>query len=409
MEKNWAGNVTYRATEIHHPATLADLRSTIAKSRQIRALGTRHSFNELANTGGELVSLARMPKFVEFDTGAPRVKVSADLRYSQFVEDLDKEGFALPNLASLPHISVAGAIATATHGSGSGNGSLSTSVAGLEIVTADGSSVTLNRGDDDFDGAVVNLGALGVVTSVTLDLVPAFEIRQYVHEGLPLAAGLLGVLDGAYSVSLFTDWSGDTINQVWVKQRTQDPEFIPDGTTPADGPRHPIPGMATENCTQQLGVPGRFFERLPHFRPEFTPSAGEELQTEFMVARNDAMAALQAINEIREHINPVLQISEIRAIKADQLWLSPYYQRDTVSIHFTWIADGAAVMPVISMVSERLAEFDARPHWAKIFDIAPEVLQSRYERLQDFDDLARRLDPAGKFRNEFVAEILSPR
>ncbi|SMC54804.1 FAD-binding protein [Kibdelosporangium aridum] len=409
MEKNWAGNVTYRATEIHHPATLADLRSTIAKSRQIRALGTRHSFNELANTGGELVSLARMPKFVEFDTGAPSVKVSADLRYSQFVEDLDKKGFALPNLASLPHISVAGAIATATHGSGSGNGSLSTSVAGLEIVTADGSSVTLNRGDDDFDGAVVNLGALGVVTSVTLDLVPAFEIRQYVHEGLPLAADILGVLDGAYSVSLFTDWSGDTINQVWVKQRTQDPEFIPDGTTPADGPRHPIPGMATENCTQQLGVPGRFFERLPHFRPEFTPSAGEELQTEFMVARNDAVAALQAINEIREHIHPVLQISEIRAIKADQLWLSPYYQRDTVSIHFTWIADGTVVMPVISMVSERLAEFDARPHWAKIFDIAPEVLQSRYERLQDFDDLARRLDPAGKFRNEFVAEILSPR
>ncbi|MCE7011257.1 FAD-binding protein [Kibdelosporangium philippinense] len=407
MEKNWAGNVTYRATEIHHPATLVDLRSTVANAARIRALGTKHAFNELADTGGELVSLARMPREVEVDSDGAQVKVSAGLRYAEFSEDVDAKGFALPNLASLPHISVAGATATATHGSGSGNGSLSTSVAGLEIVTADGSLHMITRGDSEFDGAVVNLGALGVVASLTLDLVPAFEIRQYVHEGLPLGADILKVLDGAYSVSLFTDWSSDTINQVWVKQRTQDAEFVPDGTIPADGPRHPVPGMATENCTRQLGIPGRSFERLPHFRPEFTPSAGEELQTEFMVARHDAVAALQAVNEIRAHIHPVLQISEIRAIKADELWLSPHYRRDTVSIHFTWIADAAAVMPVVSMVGARLAEFDARPHWAKIFDIAPEVLQSRYERLQDFEDLAVELDPAGKFRNEFVSELFS--
>lgn len=407
MEKNWAGNITYRATEIHHPTSLDGLRSTVAGSGRIRALGTRHAFNELANTGGELVSLARMPKVVEIDSDAAQVKVSAGLRYAQFSEDLDAKGFALPNLASLPHISVAGATATATHGSGSGNGSLSTSVAGLEIVTADGSLRTFSRGDEDFGGAVVNLGALGVVTALILDLVPAFEIRQYVHEGLPLDSDILHVLDGAYSVSLFTDWSSDTVNQVWVKQRTQDPEFVPPGTTPADGPRHPVPGMATENCTPQLGVPGRSFERLPHFRPEFTPSAGEELQSEFMVAREDAAAALRALNGIRDHIHPVLQISEIRAIKADRHWLSPCYDRDTVSIHFTWIADGSAVLPVVSMVGEKLAEFDARPHWAKIFDIAPGVLQSRYERLQDFGDLARRLDPAGKFRNEMVASLLS--
>ncbi|MBE1462748.1 FAD-binding protein [Kibdelosporangium phytohabitans] len=360
MDRNWAGNVTYRATAIHYPRSLAELRERVANAVRIRAVGTRHAFNELANTGGELVDLGRMPRLVEIDEQARQVRVSAGLRYAEFTEDLDARGFALPTLASLPHISVAGATATATHGSGSGNGSLSTSVAGLEVVNADGDVVTIGRGDADFDGAVVHLGALGVVTSLTLDLVPAFQIRQYVHEGLPLDSDILGVLDGAYSVSLFTDWSSDTINQVWVKQRADDPEFVPQATTRADGPRHPVPGMATQNCTQQLGIPGRSADRLPHFRPEFTPSAGAELQTEFMVARSDAVAALHAVDAIRDRVHPVLQISEIRAVKADRLWLSPYYARDTVCIHFTWIADAAAVMPVVDLVGERLAEFGAR-------------------------------------------------
>jgi alditol oxidase len=399
---NWAGNVTYRASAIHRPETLDELKSLVAGAERIRALGTRHAFNELADTTGELVSVAGLPRVVEVDSAAARVRVSAGLRYAEFSEDLDRAGFALPNLASLPHISVAGACVTATHGSGMRNGSLASSVAGLQIVTADGSVL-----DTDEPGAVVNLGALGIVTGVILDLVPAFEIRQYVHEGLPLDSDILGVLGGAYSVSLFTDWSSSTIDQVWVKQRTDEPEFVPEGTTPADGPRHPVPGMATENCTQQLGVAGRSFERLPHFRPEFTPSAGEELQTEFMVAKSDAVAALHAIDEIREHVHPVLQISEIRTIAADEQWLSPYYRRDTVSIHFTWIADTAAVLPVVELVERALEPFVPRPHWAKIHRVAPEVLQSRYERLPDFRKLARTLDPAGKFTNEVVGALLS--
>jgi xylitol oxidase len=402
VAKNWAGNITYRATEIHRPSSIDELSALVARSSRIRALGTRHAFNELADTTGELVSVGDLPRVVEVDSAAARVKVSAGLRYAEFSEDLDASGFALPNLASLPHISVAGACVTATHGSGMRIGSLATSVAGMEIVTADGSLLTI-----DEPAAVVNLGALGVVTSMVLDLVPAFEIRQYVHEGLPLDSDILGVLGGAYSVSLFTDWSTSTINQVWVKQRSDEPEFVPDGTVPADGPRHPVPGMSPENCTPQLGIEGRSFERLPHFRPEFTPSAGDELQTEFMVARSDAVAALRAIDEIRSKIHPVLQISEIRTIAADEMWLSPYYQRDTVSIHFTWIADASAVLPVVSLVGEQLAPFAPRPHWAKIFRVAPEVLRSRYERLPDFRKLVRTLDPEGKFTNEMVGELLS--
>ncbi|MBP2325228.1 xylitol oxidase [Kibdelosporangium banguiense] len=403
MAKNWAGNITYRAGKIHRPSTVGQVQSLVAGSGRIRALGTRHAFNELADTTGELVSVGDLPRVVEVDSAAAQVKVSAGLRYAEFSEELDAKGFALPNLASLPHISVAGACVTATHGSGVRNGSLASSVAGMEIVTADGSVVEIT----DPSGAVVNLGALGIVTSMTLDLVPAFEIRQYVHEGLPLDSDILGVLGGAYSVSLFTDWSSSKINQVWVKQRVDEPEFVPEGTVAADGPRHPVPGMSPENCTPQLGIAGRSFERLPHFRPEFTPSAGEELQTEFMVGRSDAVAALRAIDAIRAKVHPVLQISEIRTIAADEMWLSPYYRRDTVSIHFTWIADTAAVLPVVSLVGEQLAPFAPRPHWAKIFRIAPEVLRSRYERLPDFRELVRSLDPEGKFTNAMVGELLS--
>jgi xylitol oxidase len=396
---NWARNLTYQAGAIHHPTSLAELRGLVARTDRIRALGTRHAFNRIADTTEALVSVADLPQEVELDTRASQVRVSAGMRYADIASHV--EGYALANLASLPHISVAGAVATATHGSGVHNGSLSTAVSGLEIITADGDLVTINRGDPDFPGAVVNLGALGVVTALTLDLVPAFDIKQYVYDNLPFDEDLLGVLGGAYSVSLFTDWSGPTINQVWVKQRTTDPDFdVP--ATPASGPRHPVPGMPTENCTQQLGVPGPWNERLPHFRSEFTPSSGDELQAEFMVSRDNAIEALRAVDEIRDRVHPVLQISEIRTIAADDQWLSPYYERDTVSIHFTLIADTEAVLPVISLVERQLEPYEPRPHWAKLFTLKP-----HYPRLGDFRDLADRLDPKGKFRNTFVNDLLN--
>jgi xylitol oxidase len=402
-EKNWARNVTYGATKIHHPASLGELQSLVASSDRIRALGTRHAFNKLADTGSALVSVANLPRVVEVDSAAAKVKISAGLRYAEFTEELDRNGFALPNLASLPHISVAGACATATHGSGITNGSLATSVSSVDIVTGGGDLVTFERGDADFDGAVVALGALGIVTGLTLDLVPSFDIQQYVYTGLPLDSDLLGVLGSAYSVSLFTDWGGPSINQVWVKQRVGDPELPEFPATLSERQLHPVPGMPVENCTEQLGVPGRWHARLPHFRPEFTPSAGEELQAEFMVSRADAIEALRAVDQIRDRIHPVLQISEIRTIAADEQWLSPYYRRDAVSIHFTWIADTEAVLPVIGLVEQQLAPFGPRPHWAKLFTVLP----AAYERLPDFRDLAHRLDRTRKFRNDFVDRLIA--
>lgn len=397
---NWAGNLTYRATAIHRPASLDELRTLVQSTDRIRALGTRHSFHRVADTTGALVSLEGLPREIDVDSTASTVRVSSWLRYAEIASHVD--GYAVSNLASLPHISVAGACATSTHGSGMGNGSLATSVAQLEMVTADGDMVTISRGDPDFDGMVVGLGALGIVTALTLDLVPTFEVRQYVYDGLSFDEDLLAILGGAYSVSLFTDW---TTNQVWVKQRTTDPELTVPATA-ADGPRHPVPGMAVENCTQQLGVPGPWHERLPHFRAEFMPSAGEELQAEYMVARADAIDAFQAIREIGDKVRPVLQISEIRTVAADSLWLSPFYERDSVCIHFTLVADADAVLPVLTLIERQLEPFAARPHWAKLFTIAPEVIRSRYPRLNDFRDLMARRDPNGKFRNDFVTDLL---
>jgi xylitol oxidase len=351
-----------------------------------------------------------MPSVMELDEERSTVTVSGQTRYGDLATWLHARGYALHNLGSLPHISIAGAIATATHGSGMGNGNLSTAVRSLELVTADGELVTLDRNTDpDFPGAVVGLGALGVVTRLTLDIQPTFKIQQYVYDGLPAAgldaARLNEVLRSGYSVSLFTDWIDPVRYQIWLKRMASASGLPPvtwHGATLAETPRHPVPGMSTVHCTEQLGVPGPWHERLPHFRLEFTPSSGEELQSEFFVPRSHAVEALAAVDALRDRVAPVLQISEIRTIAADALWLSPCYERDSVALHFTWVKDTDAVLPVLSLLDEALAPFEARPHWGKLFVTEPEAIRERYERHADFVALAHRYDPAGKFRNDMI-------
>jgi xylitol oxidase len=413
--RNWAGNITYGAQAIHRPQTVDQLRRVVAGNEKVRALGTRHSFNDLADSPGVLVSTTELPRTVSIDSSAQTAQVAAGLRYAEIAEHIDSAGFALPNLGSLPHVSVAGACATATHGSSVRTGGLATSVRALDMVTADGDVVTIDRDDDDFAGAVVNLGALGVVVNVTLDLVPSFDTRLRVYENLPLDVvdeHFTELVSCAYSVCLFTDWETPGFTQVWINDRTDEPECTVTGepwftAVEADEPLHPIRSMSARSCTQQQGVPGRWYERLPHFRPEFTPSAGEELQSEYMIAHQDTPSALHAIDRIREHIAPVLQIGEIRTIAADNLWLSPCYGRGSVSIHFTWIDDLEAVLPVAAMVEDALADFGCVPHWAKIFAMGPERLGSCYPRLADFRRLAGEHDPSGKFSNRFLDHYLS--
>ncbi|MEU3184216.1 D-arabinono-1,4-lactone oxidase [Streptomyces sp. NPDC006923] len=407
---NWARNITFSAARVHRPSSVERLREIVAGSRSVRVLGSGHSFNRIADTDGDLVSVAGLPRTVEVDRAAATVTVSGGLRFAEFTGAVHDAGLALHNLGSLPHISVAGACATGTHGSGAGNGALASAVRALDIVTADGGTVSLARGDKDFAGAVVALGALGVVTRMTLDLVPAYDIRQWVYEGLPYARlreSFDDILSAAYSVSLFTRWRTDVVEQVWLKHRVGDDERATApasllGAEPADGPRHPVPGMDPVTCTEQSGVAGPWYERLPHFRPEFTPSNGEELQSEYFVAREDGLAAFDALARVRDRIAPVLQIGEIRTVAADEYWLSPAYGRDSVAFHFTWIADTAAVTPVLGVIEEALAPYGVRPHWGKLFTMAPERVRALYERSADFETLIEKLDPQGTFRNDFI-------
>ncbi|MDF2710313.1 MAG: FAD-binding protein [Nonomuraea muscovyensis] len=394
---NWAGNVAFRAGGVRRPATLDELRRLVAGGPRVRALGSGHSFSDVADTSGELVRLDRMPQEIALDGAAGRVRVGAGVTYARLAAALHAGGFALAAMASLPHISVAGSVATGTHGSGDGNRSLSAAVSGLELVTADGSLVTLERGDADFPGAVVALGALGVVTTLTLDVVPAYELRQYVLEDLPWDAPFDEVLAAGHSVSLFTDWS--TV-RVWLKRREELAAGERWGARPADGPRHPVPGMPADACTAQLGAPGPWHERLPHFRAEAPPSsAGDELQSEFALPRaclGDALAALHALGD---RIRPALQISEVRTVAADDLWLSPFHGRDSVAVHFTWVGDWAVVRPVLRLVEDALAPFDPRPHWGKLFTRWPACPPR-------FAELVRRYDPDGKFGNDFVRRLV---
>ncbi|UVI28430.1 FAD-binding protein [Paenibacillus spongiae] len=411
-ERNWAGNYKYNAAELHVPGSVEQVQEIVARGKRMKVLGTRHSFNGIADTEECHISLQKLNRIIELDRANRKVTVEGGIRYGELCQYLHNNGFALHNLASLPHITVAGACATATHGSGDSNGSLATAVHSLEIVKADGEAVMLSRGDQegDFAGAVVGLGGLVVVTKVTLDVVPAFQMSQEVYEHVPLTTlneQFDHIFSGAYSVSLFTDWKEAAFNQVWVKRKISEhgssqaePHYY--GAARATSRLHPVPGITAESCNEQLGIPGPWHERMPHFRMDFVPSAGEELQSEYFVARQDAYSALCAIDSVREFIWPHLHISEVRTIAADELWMSPFYKQESVAIHFTWKANWEAVSQVLPVIEERLEPFRARPHWGKLFAMTPARLQLLYEKLPDFRNLVLRCDPQGKFRNAFL-------
>jgi xylitol oxidase len=379
-------------------------------------LGTRHCFNRIADSTDRLVALTRLNKVVALDPERRHVTVEAGITYGQLCPYLHDKGFALHNLASLPHISVGGACTTATHGSGVTNGNLATAITGLEMVTADGSVVTLSaRADrEKLNAAIVSLGALGVVTKLTLAVQPTFSMRQYVYERLPvsqLKEHFDRIMSAGYSVSLFTDWQKPSVNEVWVKSRVdaaaRDEAGIERyGAIPATKNLHPIAELSAVNCTEQMGVPGPWFERMPHFRMGFTPSSGKELQAEYFVPQTHAVEAFLAIARMGPTIGPHLFISEIRTIAADGLWMSPCYEQPSVAIHFTWKQDWPAVSRLLPVIEKELAPFRARPHWGKLFAMDRSRLAALYDRLPDFRRQIADYDPRGKFRNEFLKNYI---
>jgi len=409
---NWAGNHTYAAGRLERPTSTEQLQELVAGATRVRALGSRHSFTDIGDTSGTLVATDGLPLDPVLDQGARTVTFGAGARYGDIGSWLQERGWALPNLASLPHISVAGAVATGTHGSGDANRSLAAQVAALDLVGPDGELRHVVRGDADFDGSVVSMGALGIATRITLDVEPTYDVRQDIYLEIPWEATLSvfdDVMGSAYSVSLVTPFTGDTIPKVWLKSRGTTPPADLLGARRAITPMTMQEGSDLQAMTRQLGVPGPWLDRLPHFRLEHTPSRGDELQTEYLVPRSSAVEAIRAVRELGAHLAPVLVGGEIRTVAADPLWLSAAYRTDVVGLHFTWLRDPAGVYAVLPALERVLLPLGARPHWGKCFVAGVEQLAPLYPRLDDFRALRDRVDPDGTFGNAFLDRVLGPR
>jgi xylitol oxidase len=415
-ETNWAGSHAYSAARLHRPQTLEELSEVVAGADHVHALGSRHSFNLVADTTEDLVATAGLPADIDVDTDAGVVRVAAGVLYGDLAAELHQQGWALASMASLPHISVAGAVATGTHGSGDAVGSLASAVSGLAVVGADGQTRSVARGDADFEGWVVALGALGIVTHLTLDIEPTYDVRQDQFLHLPwesLEKHFDEITGSAYSVSVFTDWVGDDVSQVWRKSRTdvesrrlEETDFL--GATAATETVHMLTDASTSAVTQQLGEAGPWFERLPHFRMEFTPSRGEELQSEYLLPRANAIEAIARMRDLGPSFAHLLQITELRTVARDQLWLSCAYDADVVGVHFTWVRDLPGVTAALPAIEEALLPLGARPHWGKLFVADAAALAPAYPRLGDFQRLRAEVDPNGKFGNAFIDRNLGP-
>ena len=412
---NWAENLTYSTDEVHYPTTPEQVQEVVKKCSKIKALCSRHSFNTIADSTQNQVSLKHLNKIVSLDRVAQTVTIEGGMRYGELAPYLQEKGFALHNLASLPHISVVGACATATHGSGVNSCSLASAVSALEFVNAAGDIISLSKEKDGeiFKSAVVNLGALGVMTRLTLDLQPSFNMKQVVYRNLPmqeLKNNFLAIMSGGYSVSLFTTWLNKNINQVWIKQvedgSSSGAASNIFGATPATQNMHPLEELSAEHATEQMGVTGLWYERMPHFKMDFMPSAGRELQSEYFVPVEHTYEAMMAIEQLHEKVSPYLFVSEIRIIAADDLWMSPFYQRASIAFHFTWKQEWKAVKNLLPLIEKALSPYEPLPHWGKLFTMAPAVLQSRLKKLKDFKQLVDQHDPQGKFRNSFLEEKL---
>jgi xylitol oxidase len=412
MKQNWSGHVTFGATGVERPTTVSELQQTISASHLVRALGTAHSFNAIADTSGAHVSVANLPGTVEIDSARSLASIPAGMRYGEAAQLLNAQGWALHNMASLGHISVAGSIATGTHGSGDRNQSLAAAVTGLEMVTANGDLLTIGASDADFNGYVVALGALGVTTRVEVQIQPTFDVRQYVFDEVPHASILAHfdeIFSSAYSVSYFTCWAPALEGQVWMKRREGVDEAWTASTWMgghlAEAKRHPLPGLDGVHCTEQGGALVPWHEALPHFKLDFTPSSGDELQTEYLVPRDQALRLLRELESLAPRIHPLLHVSEIRTVAADDLWLSGAYGRDTVGIHFTW-KRVPEVLDLLPEIEALLGSSSGRPHWGKLTAAEPQSLPARYPRFDDFVRLAHRMDPEGKFRNVTLDALL---
>ena len=408
-EHNWSDTHTYVAERFHWPTSIDEVRRIVSAARQVRAIGARHSFNGIADCCGDIVDLSGLPQAFSLDRERMVVTAPANTLYGTLAAWLEMQGCALHNMASLPHITLIGAIATGTHGSGDRNPILAAGVAELELVTADADLVQVARGDDGFDGMVVGLGAFGVVTRVTLDVEPSFRMRQDAFTGLrweTLLTGFDAVLGAGYSVSVLTKWGGPVVDRLWVKTRLAEDDAAAVSMAHLGAEPGPVTTTTGGDPDQRFnpfgGMPGPWSERLPHFRGDRSVAPLEQIQSEYMLPRTQALAAIREVRAMADRIDPHLFASEIRSMAGDGLWLSPAHGHDTVALHFTWKREPEAVGALTRAVEDVLLPLGARPHWGKLLHADAARLAPLYPRMDAFRMLVRQWDPAGKFRNAWT-------
>ena len=402
--KNWSGNVTFDANLVVRPTSVDDIKSAVLAADSVRALGSAHSFNRIADSKDVLISFEHFPKDIEIDAVGKQVRVAAGVRYGELAIALHGAGLALPNMGSLPHITVVGATSTGTHGSGLKNQNLSAAIRSIELITANGDDITIT--EEELASARVALGALGIIHHMTLQAIDTFAVAQTIFLDLPfenLIHHFEAIMGAGYSVSAFTTWGDLLIDQLWVKSRV-DIDTLPGdelfSARRATRKVHPLAGAATKSATEQLGSIGPWHERLPHFKLNFTPSFGEELQSEYFVDVKDAAAALSAVHALRAKIQPLLLVTELRTIAADDNWLSEAFGRESLAIHFTWKPDVAGVTAFLPTLEAALAPFNVRPHWGKLFTDADFDFKALYPNFSEWLAYRAGLDPDRKFINE---------
>ncbi|WP_062524492.1 FAD-binding protein [Demequina rhizosphaerae] len=411
----WAGTHRFVAERLVEARTVEDVARAVREAPgRVKALGTRHSFNAIADTDGTLIDttgLEGSPHIDLSDPAWPTVTAPAGIRYGELGAWLQHRGWALHNTGSLPHISVVGAIATGTHGSGARNGCQATALRKLEYIDAEGDLRTCRQGDPEFPALAVGVGAFGIITSVTLGVQPTYDVRQDVYTGMPWATLLSdtpAILADAYSVSIFTTWDEPTVQQIWRKSGVGLDKMPPEewhGAVRSPESDARLVDGDPDALTPQGGEPGPWIDRLPHFRLTHTPSNGEEIQTEYFVPMEAAGEALAAVRALGLLIRPHLLVSELRAVAADHLWLSGAYERDTLAIHFTWAQHPAEVLALLPRIEEALAPFLARPHWGKWHAFDAAAIARAHPRVADARAVFEELDPGGRFVNDYLAGV----
>ncbi|AOX46413.1 D-arabinono-1,4-lactone oxidase [Microbacterium sp. BH-3-3-3] len=403
----WSGNHRYRAAETLLPGDLDELAEVLTSADAVRVQATRHTFNDVGDTDGVLVSLEQLPVRIEID--GDRARVEGLVTFAELAPVLEAEGRALHNLGSLPHISVAGATATGTHGSGLRNGNLSSAVRAVDVMDADGQTHHIDQTHEWFAAAALGIGAFGVITAVELQTEPSYTVTQQAYTGVAwddIVGDPERVFGGSRSVSVFTTWGDPAHDLVWAKSDDGAPDWVETlGGRPVGDDIH-LGRIRTVDNTTPRGTPGPWHTRLPHFRADALPSDGDEIQSEYFVPMASARDALAAVRAIAPAFSAQLLVSELRTVAADELWLSPAYQRDVIAIHFTWRNDTDGVLAVLPHIEAALAPFDVRPHWGKAFTMPGEAVRASLARIDDFTAAAHRVDPRGVFRNDFLRRTL---